>query len=81
MPTKTLRPLKKGDACYVRIHTGEIVEAVYADEPMTIGMHYVLCGSYRLLAVRDQPSITDCCRFVATTPELHARALNENSKR
>lgn len=28
-----MKPLSKGDACRVRLHTGEVVEAVY-DEPM-----------------------------------------------
>lgn len=41
-----MKPLSKGDTCRVRLHTGEVVEAVY-DEPVK-GLdccHHLNCGT------------------------------------
>lgn len=68
-----MTPLKKGDPCRVRLHTGEVVEAVY-DEPRNdldkygeickTKDHWLrsLCGC-GLLAV-GKPELDFECRFV-----------------
>ena len=47
-----MKTLKKGDPCRVRLHTGEVVEAVY-DEPMHLDKHHHAWNGNILLAVGE----------------------------
>jgi hypothetical protein len=79
MASKTLRPLKKGDKCFVRLHTREVVEAIYLSLAEMVVAGKIENGHWLYL---DNPlarprlvSTVKDCRFVCTNPELHARAL------
>lgn len=67
-----MKPLSKGDACRVRLHTGEVVEAVYDEPTFPEKDHYV---NYRGIALRatKKPStgvFVNSCRFVAASCDL-----------
>lgn len=59
-----MKPLSKGDTCRVRLHTGEVVEAVY-DEPSLLSpkKHFVFYKNDILLAV-GKIKMPANCRFV-----------------
>ena len=62
--------IKKGDPCRVRLHTGEVVEAVY-DEPLVTGdkKHFVKCKDDFLIAVKKTKKSRHC-RFVGNPCKL-----------
>lgn len=64
-----MKPLSKGDPVKVRLHTGEVVEAVY-DRNGVSKMHWVCIYGEPHLACGSKPEAADeCChasvRFVA----------------
>lgn len=56
-----MTPLKKGDKCPVRRHTGEVVEAEYhSQDPNRKKFHFVLmCDGYLALAWKYEPMAGD----------------------
>lgn len=65
-----MKPLSKGDPCRVRLHTGEVVEAVY-DEPIVTGdkKHFVKYKNDFLVAVKKTKR-PGHCRFVGNPCDL-----------
>lgn len=62
-----MAPLKKGDPCRVRLHTGEVVEAVY-DKPSIIEKDHFVKVEGKTYRATSWPDITENmiteCRFV-----------------
>lgn len=74
--------LKKGDKCWVRLHGGEIVEAIYDKADRLKKSHWVILENGTDALARPIPtSDTTCgkpdCRFVCMTG---IRGKNENQK-
>lgn len=70
-----MNPLKRGDPVKVRLHTGEVVEAVYDNLGLVIGHcvhHYLRDHSGKILiAVKGRPTEHDHeCRFVGNPCSL-----------
>lgn len=58
-----MKPLSKGDPVKVRLHTGEVVEAVY-DCPSTIRKAHKLRLNGNLLIAVKKPEYTWECRII-----------------
>lgn len=64
-----MKPLSKGDTCRVRLHTGEVVEAVYDCACTYIKKHHwVIVGG--LSKVAGYNATITSCRFVGTACDL-----------
>lgn len=62
--------LEKGDPCFVRLHSGEVVEAVYDERPPTRRKwHWVRVARESLLA-QEKPQDCEDCRFVYPLSEM-----------
>ena len=60
MATKTLRPLKRGDKCWIRIQgKGKPVLAVYISPSLIDGSHWVWCGAYSFYCRKNPAFIID----------------------
>lgn len=76
-----MKPLSKGDTCRVRLHTGEVVEAVY-DSPRVSwyceGCHWVRAKGALFIALNKEliqsrgklGLLSDECRFVGPSCDL-----------
>ena len=59
-----MKTLKKGDTCRVRLHTGEVVEAVYDKQGYYSKIHHVI-DSYGIRRIAGcKISDIEFCRFV-----------------
>jgi hypothetical protein len=70
--------MKAGDKLYVRLSSGEIVEAEYEDWAYS-KWHWVKLEGYKSKLCRGHNPVNYWeCRIVATNPELRKRALEGN---
>lgn len=66
-----MKPLSKGDTCRVRLHTGEVVEAVYERANRDGFKHFYLrYKGDQLIAVSHKLKNTWECRFIGPSCDL-----------
>lgn len=61
-----MKPLSKGAPVKVRLHTGEVVEAVYKEYDEDWGMHYLDLNGYEIIAPNRETNNDWECRFIGS---------------